>query len=339
MTDTATSTISSSESTSIIGTPTTTSSLSSLNTNQTSTSTDLTDSVPMPFQDLWNSGTNGSPNDAITMNTTLPDSPSQIMVYKIEKIGESEAVAIAKKFGLENCPIPFIPSSPSAKRSVYSYSDNNTTLEVNQIGRSRLSDLHYSDSTVITLLSEEQYIDLATQYLQSKDIFPDHFVRAKGGISSRIGYTDTKSNQPPVYYPTLYTVQFVSLINEIEGYNPSAMVTFGVKEKIVKTTIFEPMIEEYKPVVLKTSEEALNLLKAYLADSSFNPPEADECSANWRGFQKLSITKVSLRYYCDDYSDYLQPVWVFQGDVQVSPKDLNTESFVGTVDAIDHQQP
>jgi hypothetical protein len=115
------------------------------------------------------------------------------------------------------------------------------------------------------------------------------------------------------------------------------MVTFGVEAKIVQTTRYHPLTKEYGTADLKTPETALNILKAYLTSSSFNPPEASECHANWRGFQKLSISKVSLKYYTNENTAFLQPVWVFQGDVQVGPRDLNPEKFVGTVDAIDHK--
>jgi hypothetical protein len=113
----------------------------------------------------------------------------------------------------------------------------------------------------------------------------------------------------------------------------------GDQGEILETTVYNPGLIEYGAASLKLPEKAFNILKAYLTNSSFNPPEAKECIANWKGFFKLTITKVSLQYYSNDYSGYLLPVYVFEGQVQLSANNLNLEKFAGSVDALDRSKP
>lgn len=297
---------------------------------------DVTGSLPLAFQGMTSGGM-GNPDAEIKLDTTLPEGVSQIMVYRIEKIGDSEALAIAENFGLENNPIPFNPSSPNAKRAVYSYTDNNKTLEVYPIGRFILRDSKRSMTSLITLPSEEECIDIAKKYLQSKRIYPDDVVRVKTGVSSTVSHSDAGSGQSAVFQPTSFTVSFISATNGFERFSSGASVTLGDQGKIVQLTVYNPTIKEYGTAALKTPEISLNTLKSYLTTASFNPPEAKECVVNWNGFQKLTIKKVSLQYNSTDYSEYLQPIYVFEGEVQESLNNPNIEQFVGRVDAVNHQ--
>jgi hypothetical protein len=306
-----------------------------IETSSTSSSLNVTSSLPWVFQGVTNAGI-GNPDAEIITDTTLPEGLSQIMVYRIEKIGDSEASAVAKRFGIENSPVPFNPSSPNAVRVVYSYTDGNKTLEVYPIGRFIFRDSQRSMTSPITLPTEKECIDIATNYLQSKGIYPENVVRIITGVSSTVSQANTTTGEISAAQPTSFTIRFISTTNGVERYSSSTSVTLGDQGKIIQLTVNNPKTIEYGIVSLKSPETALNILKAYLTSTSFNPPEAKECTVNWNGFFKLVIKKVSLQYFSTDYNDYLHPIYVFEGEVQESVDRPNVERFEGRVDAVDH---
>jgi hypothetical protein len=301
----------------------------------TATVRDVTGAIPQAFQGWWTSGGQGNPNAEIVLDTTLPEVVPEIMTYRIEKIGDAEALTVAKSFGLENNPVPFKGSSPDAVRAVYSYTDNVKTLEVYPIGRVIYRDSQRNRTSPATLPSEEECTEIAKKTLLSAGIYPHDVIRLETGVSGTVAYSDGSGST--VFQATSFMVRFVSAINGFECFNSSATVTLGDQGKIVELTVNSPKLNEFGTASLKTSEQALNVLKSYLTNSSFNPPEAKECTVNLRGFQKLTINKISLLYLSTDRSDFLVPIYVFEGEVQENLHNPKTEHFVGRVDAVDHQ--
>jgi hypothetical protein len=299
---------------------------------------DVTGLIPYAFQGMWIDNGMGNPDTAVQLDTTLPGEPSQFIVYQIEKIGESEASYIANKFGLKNNPVPFNPSSPNAKRTVYSYTDNSKTLEVYPIGRFVYRNSQNSINSPIKLPAETECIDIAKKGLQSIGMYPDSVVRITTGTISSIANVSSESSQSPVYQPTSFMVSFISDINGYERYSPSADVILGDQGKMVQLTVYDPKLKEYGTTALKSAENALNIMKSYLTNPSFNPPETKECITNPKGFQRLSILKVSLKYYSLDNIGYMQPIWVFEGEA-FNSRSPNPEKFIGRVDAVAHQNP
>jgi hypothetical protein len=303
-------------------------------TNITTSTKDVTDSLPLAFLGTMTSGSMGNPNAEIYLDTTLPESLSQILVYQIEKIDKESAKKIASNLGFYG-----ELRLPTKTYEPFVTTNNGFVIEISQNGRFIMRQSQRNMSSPIILPSEEECIDIAKKYLQSYGVYPDDVVQITSGVSSDIANINTASSQTPIYQPTSFMVSFISAINGFERYSSSASVTLGDQGKVIQLTVYNPTVKDYGTTTLKTPEMALNTLKSYLTTPSFNPPEAEECAVNWKSFQKLSITKVSLKYYSADNSGYMQPIWVFQGDVQVGLKDLNTEKFVGCVDAVDHQKP
>jgi hypothetical protein len=300
---------------------------SSLSPTQTShVLKDVTGSMPKIFQNLIASGT-GSFNADIQLNADLPIVPDQLTVYQIPKIDNQYALNTAKLFGLENNPVPLI----GGERKVFSYSNDQEILEVNFDGSFHLYQRKSTTSVSGSLPSEDDCLKIAREWLQLKGLYPENVIRIETGVTESIG-TAEKGSAPTEFIPLKIGVAFISSRNGYESYLPQARVIIGDKGKVLELTYNNPVLIEYGIIRLKTPDAALNMLITYLTDTSFNPPYADECNANYRGFTRLVINRISLEYTIPSKSYYFQPVYVFEGDVyQIN--NPNPDKFVGRVDA------
>jgi hypothetical protein len=288
---------------------------------------DVSSIVPKLYQDTQSSGY-GSADTDIQLDTTFPKAPDQMKVYIITKVDDQRAFDIAKQFGMENDPVPLIGD----ERMVYSFANNEEILEINLDGSMHLYQCHTDIDTSASLPSEDECINIAREYLKSKDLYPENVVRTQVGICETVGIAEKEKGQA-TEIPTKMRVLITTNLDGYENNYTMSRVVIGDLGKVLELNYNNPVLTEYGVVRVKTPIEAYNMLTAYIKDPSFNSPYQDECIVNWRGSERLVIHNISLAYTAQTSKLSLQPVYIFEGEVFLANQDA-PEHFIGFVDAV-----
>lgn len=286
---------------------------------------DVTGSLPKVYQNVGPISA-GNPDAVIQIDTAMPIGPSNITVFETKTIDENYALKWAKHFNLDRSPVPLTGGA----REVYSYQDDNATLEVNLNGRFHWYQ-NITNHDPEALPSETECVPIAEKWLKDNGLYTEGTVKVRTGIHESVGVME--DGKPTVWKPVTVFVEFTTGLNGCEFYSGGAMVIIGDGSQVYEVTYNVPFMSKYGVANLKTPEAAFEMLNKYLKDPTYDPPEAKECLVNWRGFQSLKINRISLQYTMIDGSNYLQPIYVFEGDVYES-SNTNPENFVGRVDAV-----
>ena len=289
---------------------------------------DVTDIMPQAYDGAQVGGI-GNADMIIQVETSFPETPTNITVYNIEKVNPELAKDIAKLFGLEGDP-----AIPPDNWGHYNFSDEETILEVYLTGRIEFSYKNNSYTTPASFPSTEQCIQIAQEWLKSKNLYPDNISNIQTKIGSTIGFAE-KGSAAIETFPTSLLVKFFTTINGYEVCISSASVRLGGQGEILDMHSFQPTFTEFGTVSLKTPEEALNILEESLKNTNSELITSEQVIFNQIG-DKLIINNVSLQYINNPDTLFLQPIYAFEGIMYSNNEDSIGESFIGYVDAINH---
>jgi hypothetical protein len=273
--------------------------------------------LPYVFEGIFQLGVVNAPPVEVSLSINMPVFTDELMVYKVIRpiVNDSYAAQIAQRFGFSGEPLPSV-----GERMVYTFLSGDDTLEIGLDGNIAFHKAHASTS-VSAIPSPDACIDIARDWLVSMALYPDDVVEIE--------------TAPYLEADGQVLATGVMLTLGIEDYALSgvgAYVAVGEGGAIIKATINALNVEPDSMTKLKSAETALNLLKAFLASPNANPPEAKEVLTNWRAFDYLGITNVTLQYHYIQ-GDYILPKYVFEGEASYKSRS-NIERFKGQVDAI-----
>jgi len=286
--------------------------------------------VPPAFDDIMQGGT-GNPDVEIILGTEFPVVPGSLPVYRIDQslFDNKDVSVIAKKLGFNGDPAPL---KSGEERAVYSYTNGTQRLEVYPYGRLKLySSVSLSDIPK-NLPSDEECINIARVWLIANDFYPDIITGIKVAVNKTIATVDTETSNSSGDIPLSKNISFFTSIDDFEINLPKASIAIGDGGEVLDASVNFWRFDKNSSFDLKSPKTALEILSRYLSSPEYNPPEAKECMTNWRGFQRLVINSISLRYSIRD-NGFMRPFYIFEG-VVYSTSYPDGESFVGSVDAI-----
>jgi hypothetical protein len=273
--------------------------------------------LPYVFEGIIKLGVVNAPPAEVTMDIEMPAFPDGLMVYKVVRpvVDDSYAAQCALRFGFSGEPLPSI-----GERMVYTYLSGDDSLEIGLDGSVTLLRA-LTSNPLGTVPTPDACINIASDFLASMDFYPGHVIAIETAP-----YLEADGQVLAL------GVMFTLGIEDFALNGVGAFVAVGQGGNILKATINALNVEPDSVIKLKSAETALAILKAFLASSSGNPPEAKECLTNWRAFDYLHITGVSLQYHYFQ-GDYLLPKYIFTGEASYKTH-AATEKFRGQVDAI-----
>ena len=289
---------------------------------------DVTNLIPGAYQGLSVGGI-GNPNMTVQLDTVLPNAVEQLIVYQIQAVDENLAISIAKDCGLMG-DLP----APTSNSGHFFFVDDEQVLELYSTGRIELHSQERNYSTPASFPTEKECISIAKDWLQYIGLYPENIIRIETKIGSTIAVAK-KGSPATESFPTSLLVKFITGINGYEIEISGASVRLGDQAKVMDTHAFQPSLIEYGTVNVRTPAEALDILKNRLVNPSFDITTEEQVKYNCFG-ERLVIHNVSLKYTNIQNSPYLQPIYVFEGEMFSNHDDIIGESFVGCVDAINH---
>jgi predicted small secreted protein len=289
--------------------------------------------IPYVFEGVMSLGISNAPPVDIELNTTLPDLPDKLPVYKVIRpnIDDDFAADMAENLGFSVEPEPL----KGGERAVYTYKQDGKTLEINLDG----SIAFYGKDDLIkpaNMPSEQECISIAKDWLNKYGLYPSGTVSIEASTYAQVEEWNMSTGQISGSYIAGILVKFKVDVGQYELYTGGVSIAVGDNGEILKVTIDAPILEEYTSAYIKTAEEAFNLLSAYLSSPVAAPPEARECLANMRAFSRLELNQISIGYQYTASRDYGLPILVFKGNAydDYTP---GLEQFVARVDLVDRK--
>ncbi len=315
--------------------PPTTTKASGTTTTQTTTETSTSSiSLPWVFEGVGGAGIVPEPYDIeFTLNTELPAAVDTLAVYVENKIvvDDEYALNIALQCGFsKDDAVPLIGDT----RAVYSYKNGTATLEIKLSGN--ISFRTDTDSSKPeNLPSDEECITIAVDWLKSCGLTPENITDIETKSYMDIEERDSATNSLINKYSVATTVKFKVALNGYGLYSSAATVVIGDNGKIIRADINLPNFEIYTYVDIITAGEALNILENYLEGRLETNSDTLICMVNQMGFDRLIINGISIQYTKGN-TDYLQPVYVFEGTAYFEYENAltDTEDFISRVDAV-----
>jgi hypothetical protein len=315
--------------------PTTTKASLTTTTKQTTTETTTSSiSLPWVFEGVGGAGIISEPYDIeFILNTELPLAVKTLAVYIENEIlvDDDYALNIARQCGFtEDDAVPLIGDT----RSVYSYKNSNANLEIKLDGSISLR-TDTDSSKPENLPSDEECITIAVGWLESCGLTPENITDIETKSYMDIEEIDSTTNSVINKYSVATTVKFKVALNGYGLYSSAATVVIGENGKIIRADINLPNFEIYTYVDIITAGEALNILESYLEGKLDTGSNTLICLVNQIGFKKLIINDISIQYTKGN-TDYLQPVYVFEGTAYFEYENgvTDTEDFISRVDAV-----
>lgn len=290
---------------------------------------DVTNIIPAVYKGVSNIGI-GNPDMVIQIDCTFPEMPQKINVYQIEAVDEETAKDLTLTLGFEDKSLVI-----SSNSDYFTVSNEDFILEIYLTGRiemlSRNSDFY---TTPAIFPSDEECINTAKNWLKNFELYPEVVTAIETNIASTVG-TAEKGSAATEIFPTSLMVKFITSVNGYDLYISGASIRLGDQGEIINVHIFQPMLTEYGTTILKTPQEAFEMLENYIKSSSSEQTVNGQVMCSQQGV-KLVINNISLQYTNNPNTLYLQPIYVFEGTMYLDESDFIGESFVGCVDAINH---
>ncbi|PIU55151.1 MAG: hypothetical protein COS88_05430 [Chloroflexi bacterium CG07_land_8_20_14_0_80_51_10] len=277
--------------------------------------------IPPVFTHLAQIGVVGAPPVIVILDTPLPKVPETLMAYRIvtPNVDDEYAAEIAKTLRFDGDLIP-LRGFPGEKREVYTYVKGAQRLEISMDGNILLV-LEEIPSKVLQIPSEQECISLAAKWLEEHNAYPEN-----------IYSVDTRPYLTRDGKPLVIVVNFKTMVGDYGSSNGLSLVV-GDGGEVYRVFISLPRSVPYAKVRLKSPEQALDVLRRYLADPNPIPPGQNECILSMRAFTTLTIKQVTLEYFPG--GGYLQPTYVFKGDAYDEKVPGATEMFIARVDGVD----
>ncbi|MDD1689813.1 MAG: hypothetical protein LUQ66_04045 [Methanoregula sp.] len=237
----------------------------------------------------------------IQLNTSLPDFPEKLMVYKTLKPDTSRdaIIAFAKKFGLTG--------EINEGDTAISIGTDDEGATISKISGSK----EFSNQTRLTtddgidmpdnLPSDDQAIKIATTFLQDRDLYPTGMIL--GGAHHQKSISVDDQGRDSTHFEMIY-VWFDRTLNGLDVEGSQTEVGIGGHGDVINYFANWRNYEPYKKLALKSPEQALIELKGQGVGSGMREPG------------NVVIEKVYLAYYTKvalETENYLEPVYVFKG--------------------------
>jgi hypothetical protein len=287
--------------------------------------------IPYVFDGVTNPGISNAPPVDIELNTTLPELPDKLPVYKVVKpnVDDVFAADMAESLGFNVEPEPL----KGEEREVYTYKQDGKTLEINLDG----SIAFYGEDDLTkpeNLPSEQECIDIAKDWLKRYNLYPSGDVSVETSTYAEVEEWDTSTGQILHTHIAGILVKFKVDVGQYGLYSGGASIAIGDNGETLKVTVDTPILEEYTSASMKSAEEAFNLLSAYLSSPVAAPVEARECLANMRAFSSLELNQISISYQYTASKEYALPILMFKGKAydDYTP---GYEEFIARVDLVD----
>jgi predicted small secreted protein len=298
-------------------------------TTSTETTTEISSSsisLPCVFEGIMIAGSPSTPVE-ITLDTGVPSIPDTLPVYKViaPEVNSQYAWSIAQTLGFAETDAIF---SPGEIRQVYTYQNEIGTLEIEDDGYVNFySD--YDSSKPENLPTDEECIDIATEWLQSCNMYPENITSTNVSNFIEVEEYDTSSHAS-IKYTVAKSVVFYVGLNDY-GNSFSVSVVIADNGKIIKAQADFVNYEEYTTVEIITPDEAIDILERYL-EGTLEKTASLKCLTNYSDFNRLTITKISIQY-STGAGNYAQPIYLIEGTAAYEGWD-GTDEFRGRVDAV-----
>ena len=307
--------------------PSTTAKASGTTSTQTTTETSTgLISLPWVFEGIIIHGLPDTPVEII-LNTELPSYPATLPVYTVitPVVNSSYAWGIAQTLGFEKGDALF---SQGEVRKVYTYQNNNATLEIEDDGYINFRS-DYDSSKPENLPTDDECIGIAANWLKSCNMYPENITstNVSNFIEIEEYNTDTKESNK---YTVAKSVVFYVGLNDY-GNSFSVSVVIADNGKIIKAQADFVNYEEYTTVEIITPEEAIDIIERYL-EGSLEKTASLRCLANYSNFHRLTINKISIQY-SKGAGDFAQPIYLIEGIAAYEGWE-GTDEFKGRVDAV-----
>ncbi len=280
--------------------------------------------VPPPFEGVFAMTSVKLEPGVVELETGFLEFPGEMMVYKrVAVIDDDFARNLAANLGFTD-EHPFTGD----EREVYSFTRGDETLEILVTGHMTLR-CSQDIGDVPVLPEDQECTEIAEAWLKDNGFYPKNVIRigiGYGGMSVATSNTETGETGPTVYYSK--SVSFTTALNGYEYPSGGAYVLIGDGGKIVRADVDLAEYREYGFVSLTTPEEALGLLEINHARLT---PVPDPYCFNLGGALKVTVESITLQYYGTSMSEFLLPVYVFEGTSHA----VIPEEFKAYVDAVE----
>lgn len=288
--------------------------------------------IPPAFERIVVGSSPGNPNAEIILNADYPDVPDSMAVFGVDQslFNDSDAANIARKLGFAG---GLAPLRAREKRIVYSYSADAGLLEIYPDGRMQLYGAPNTSNTPGELPSDEECIVAARAWMDNFGFPLDAVGRVTVAVNKTVAIANTETNTISEDIVLSKRVKFFTVIDGFEVDTPNASVVVAAGGIITDVSTNTWHLDKYGHCDLKTPLDSFEILKRYVTSPEYSPTEAAECLTNLRGFERLVISGISLRYSTTPGGELMRPLYIFEG-LAFAASFPEGEKFVGKVDAI-----
>ena len=276
----------------------------------------------------------------LTLDAKLPKAPATMTVYRIipPEIDYEYAIRLARQLGFN--------SEPEIKQhgdlAAYYFSGGDRGLNVLTDGS-----IQYIDNNRVIygaqVPSSSESIRFAQDWLKSLGLYPEAVLRTETTSASilvtqlRATSTDGKTVTPTTFhvdrsgeYQFGVTINFIIGVDGYELDGMGASVVVGQEGKVLEASIKLPKLEPYTTATMKRPEDAVALLRFYLAAPTSFAKGIPECLID-NFWDVMAVSESSIKYFCmigidDTQSIYAQPIYVFRGK-QDTPFDARVDGL------------
>ena len=243
---------------------------------------------------------------------SLPENVEKVLIYKVvpPEYTRKDIISLGEKFNI-NSPYKIKEgengfSIATDDRTIYAYLFNTGSIEYHNTNR-----VHTINPYDIPekLPSDEEAIKIATEFLKERDLLPEGAVFT--GVTHGKIYTLVNESEDTVDWEDVQ-VWYGRILNGMEVEGTKISIDVGGGGDIIDFYSNWRTYEPYKELPVKSPGKAFEELKGKGVYVGMNSEDS-----------KVSIDEAYLAYHSlpGAYTeDYLQPVWVFKGNVMSDDK-------------------
>jgi hypothetical protein len=270
-------------------------------------------SMPLP-EDIPNHVV-GSLSHTISLQTSLPKKMEKVIVYKISEphFTRQDIISLGQKFNISS------PNKIKEGKEGFSIAAEDGSADVLLMNSGWIEYTNSQRAHIVNSLdvpenlpTDVEAVKIATKFLKDRNLLPEG-AEVIGTSHGKILGT-SKDGIEPVFWEDIQVWYGRKLSgNAVEG--TQLMLAIGGRGDPIEFFTNWRDYEPYKELPVKTPELATDELKKKGVSVGMNTPEA------------VRINEVYLAYHTKPGAEpeqYLEPVWVFKGDVMVNGKSVKS---------------
>lgn len=257
----------------------------------------------------------GIPSHAFVLDATLPSGPDKILVYKVVpfRCTRRDVITLGEQFGLSAADR--IKEGRDGfgimkeDHSMHAYLMNTGWAEFTNSNR---VDTVNSIDVPENLPSDDEAVQIATTFLRERDLFPDG-AEFKKTTHGRI-YQLVRNAENSVTWEDI-NVWFGRTLNGYPVEGTQLMLAIGGRGDVIEYFTNWREYEPYRELPVKSPERAFEELKT------------KRITAGMITWETVSIREIYLAYHTKAGAEkeyYLEPVWVFKGDLIADGKPVQS---------------